>query len=315
MGRPIKKKFFGNLITPNQNHATRGRTGVGAESVAPIVITNSGTVVYSQGATVTFSAPNIAGGIQATGTASVGATGVGYGGAGRSVGAQGKVTAINITNSGTGYTGAPTLTLTTATARSYASTGTSGASTIYPSSTTGIYTGMQVLGSGIASSSTYVTDVSGTAVNLSWPNASTVNTTVSFVDLGAGFAKTVSLTSSTTNDAITIISYLTTASQSRTNGDILKQESSRRYLVQNVDGQGICHLTTGTLTTGTMHIIGTDFGGATYWVTKLTARRAVVANRTSTSTAYVVTGRSVKWTLGAATGTGVNTMISLNHTN
>jgi len=311
MGRPIKKKFFGSLNTPYRNFATGGRTGVGAESVAPIAISNSGTVAYSQGVTVTFSAPNIAGGIRATGTASVGATGVAYGGVGQPVNAQGKITAINITNSGTGYTSAPTLTLTTATARSYTSTGTTGAYAIYPSSTTGIYTGMKVIGANIASSATYVTGVSGNAVNLSWPNAGTVNASISFVDLGAGFAKTVSVTSNTQN-AINFNSYLTTGTGIVNAGDIMKQESSKRYLVQNAQGQGQCILTaTSTLVPGSMNIVASDFNGSTYFVKKLTARRAVVIRSTSSGAGYLVTnGASTGWTLAAATGT----IVSIAHT-
>jgi len=230
MGRPIKKKFFGNATTPYQNHASGGKTGVGAEGVASVTLPAnkpSGTSTI----TVSFTAPQITGGITATGTP---------------VKTGNTVTSVTITSAGSGYLTAPTVTFT---------------------------------GTNVA----YHTN--GTAV----------------------------LTTST-QDAITIISYLTTASQSRTNGDILKQESSRRYLVQNQDGKGICILSTGTLTAGKMHIIGTDFGGATYWITKLTARKARVINRSNTGTAYLSNNQVAKWTLGAATGTGVNTVISLNHT-
>ena len=78
MGRPIKKKFFGNLITPYQNHATGGKTGVGAEGVSSVTVTNSGTN-YSQGVTISFAAPDIAGGITATGTPVIPATGANAG--------------------------------------------------------------------------------------------------------------------------------------------------------------------------------------------------------------------------------------------
>ena len=240
MGRPIKKKFFGNLITPYQNQATGGKTGVGGEGINLILVTNTATNSgYSTTTQVTWvaSAPQLTGGVAASGTAVVwGASGTG------------RIQSLTVLNSGTGYT-----------------------------STSGV--------------------------------------TLSYTPTSAGTAVTFfATTSSGRQDAISIVSYLPTASQERSGGDIMKQESSRRYLVQNSDGQGICKLSTGTLTKGTMHIIGTDFGGATYYVTKLTARKATIANRTNTSTAYLSTGRVAKWTLGAATGTGVNTMISLNHT-
>ena len=307
MGRPIKKKFFGSLTTPYQNHATGGKTGVGAEGVASVTISNTGTANYSLGTTIAFGAPNIAGGIQATGTPVIGLPGAG--------GAAGKISSITITNPGSGYTAGPSITVTTATGVVSATTGTTGVAQVYPATTTGIQVGMQVFGVNISASTTYVTSISGNVVNLTWPNAGTVNASVTFRDMGAGFASSAVNLTSNRQDAITIVSFLPKASQSRTGGDILKQESSRRYLVQNSDGKGICQLATGVLTAGKMHIIATDFGGATYYVTKLTAHKATVANRTNTSTAYVSTGKTVKWTLGSATGTGINTVISLNHTN
>ena len=306
MGRPIKKKFFANTITPFQNHAVGGSTGVGGEGVGSVSISNSGTVSYSQGISITFSAPDITGGIRATGTASVGAPGLGA-----PSGAAGKVTAITITNPGSGYLSAPTMTLTTATSVSSASTGTSGANVIYPASTTGIYTGMKVVGVNISASATYVTSIASGAVNLTWPNAGTVNASIAFVDAGSGFAKTVNLTSSRQN-AITFTAFLTTGTSALENGDILKQEASKRYLVQNAQGKGQCKLvTTSTLTAGTMNIIATDFNGSTYFVKKLTARKAVVVRSTSSGGGFLVTdGHQTGWTLNGATGT----VVTISHT-
>jgi hypothetical protein len=231
MGRPIKKRFFGSTISPYRNFATGGKTGVGGEGVASVTLSPTSLAVSTLTVTVAFTAPTITGGITATGTP---------------VKTGNTVTSVVITNAGSGYLTAPTVSFTGTNMTSY---------------------------------------------------------------VGAGTA----VLTANRQDTISIISYLPSASQSRTNGDILKQESSRRYLVQNADGKGVCTLTTGVLTKGKMHIIATDFGGATYYVTKLSARKATVVNRTNTSTAYVK-GGSVKWTIGAATGTGVNTVISLAHT-
>jgi hypothetical protein len=303
MGRPIKKKFFGNLINPYQNHATGGKTGVGGEGVASVTVTNTGTT-YSQGATISFVAPAITGGIRATGTPVFGFGPSGYG-----------ITSITVTNPGTGYLTGPAATATSATTVNVNATATNASYTLTNiTSTAGIYVGMRADAPWGMQASNYVASVGTNSVTLvKTMNASSATVAVAFSDQGANFAGTGVLTSNR-QDAITIISYLSTASQSRTNGDILKQESSRRYLVQNSDGKGICHLTTGTLTAGTMHIIGSDFGGATYWITKLTAHKATVFPRSNTSTAYLSAGRVAKWTLGSATGTGVNTIISLNHT-
>lgn len=90
--------------------------------------------------------------------------------------------------------------------------------------------------------------------------------------------------------------------------DIMKQESSRRYLVKERDGvQGQCRLVaknTGDLYVGEMCLIATDTQGCTYWVTKLTARRAYLTHRTSAGTGYqVIDGGSAGWNItGAVAG-------------
>jgi hypothetical protein len=293
MGRPIKKKYFGNTIRPYQNQASGGETGVGGEGVASVTFSNSGTL-YSQGTTVSFGQPNVAGGIRATGTPVIDAAGL--------------LRGVTFTENGTGYTSAPTLTVTTATGVTSASTGTTGVNIIYPASTTGIYVGMKVIGANISASATYVTSVVSGAINLTWPNAGTVNASIAFVDAGSAQANSTALFATTTSqDAIAITSYLTTGSSAVTGGDIIKQESSRRYLVRNSQGIGQVRIGAGTgtdhiLAPGQAHIVATDGGGATYYVTKLTAHRATLINRTNTSTALVA-NLIAGWTLGVATGT------------
>jgi hypothetical protein len=154
-----------------------------------------------------------------------------------------------------------------------------------------------------------------------YTSAPTALTTPTTTGTNASF--TVALTS-TRQNALSITSYLTTGSSAVSGGDIIKQQSSRRYLVQNSQGRGVCKLSAGvggghTLTAGNMHIVATDGGGATYYVMKLTAHKAVVVNRTSTSTALIststiviggvsYTGGECGWTLGAATGTNQVTL-------
>jgi len=90
--------------------------------------------------------------------------------------------------------------------------------------------------------------------------------------------------------------------------DILKQESSRRYLVKDDDGvQGQCRLVAtdaSYLDPGQMCLIATDTQGCTYFVTKLTARRAYLTQRTSAGTGYqFADGSSAGWNItGAVTG-------------
>ena len=84
MGRPLKPKYFSKY----------DKGGVGGEYVLYANVTALGTNYYTGNTTVTFSAPQIPGGITATGTAIIAANNT--------------VTGITITNNGAGYTTAPT---------------------------------------------------------------------------------------------------------------------------------------------------------------------------------------------------------------
>jgi hypothetical protein len=97
MGRPLHKKYFGNTITPFNNYAQGGNTGVGGEGVASVTIAAPITADLTGTITVTFSAPQISGGITATGTAQVNGSN--------------DLTGILITNAGSGYTSVPTFTV------------------------------------------------------------------------------------------------------------------------------------------------------------------------------------------------------------
>lgn len=305
MGRPIKKTFFGNL---NREYygSVQQFTGVGGEGVASVSISNSGTV-YSQGATVSFSAPQITGGIRATGTLNIPPSGTN----------AGKIMGVNITDSGSGYTTAPTVTVTTATAVHAAATDNSGvtaSNTFSVASVTGIQIGMLISGASTGISG-YVTGIDSNLNRITtsvanagnWTNASNLY----FYDFGHGFADTVSLTTTVLN-AISLSSYLTTGTQALSTGDIIKQEASRRYLINNAEGQGQCILvTTSTLAAGQMNIVATDWNGSTYYVKKLTARKAVLVQSTGSTSFLIGNGVATGWTLGAATGT----IVTLAHTN
>jgi len=237
MGRPIKKKFFGNTISPGTNFARGGNTGVGGEGITSIVIVNTATNSgYSTTTNTTWvlSTPDIAGGIVSTGTALV-----------QYHGGTGRIQSLTVTQTGSGYNTTASLALT-------------------------------------------------------------------FTPASAGTAATfVATTSSNRQNAIQFTSYLTTGSSAVAGGDIIEQRGSRRYTVRNSQGVGTVKLTTATLTAGTMQIIATDWTGASYFVTKLTARKARVMNRFSTSTAIYSAGKMAPWTLGATTGT----FIKLSSTN
>lgn len=289
MGRPIKKKFFANLNSPYQDHATGGLTGSGGEGVASsITVTSSGTN-YSRGSALVFSAPQIPGGVTATGTPVL--TGLGLAG----------ITAVTLTNAGSGYSSTASITVTTATAVSKASTGTIGDTEIYPANVTGIFIGMAVTGSGVDTGAK-VTAVGTNSVTLSVANVSTVSSTLSFVDLGTGFAAITALTSARSNGLV-VTAFLSTGS-SAVVSDIMKQEASARYLVRNAQGKGQCKLVAkddGALAAGEMNMIATDVNGSTYYVRKLTARKALLTRKTMVGAYEFATGARAGWTTGSAT--------------
>jgi hypothetical protein len=92
MGRPVNKRNFGD-----PNYASTGEK-VGGEGVATVVIATPIAASMNDGATATFSAPQIAGGQTATGTVSIDGSG--------------DIASITITNAGSGYTSVPTITIT-----------------------------------------------------------------------------------------------------------------------------------------------------------------------------------------------------------
>jgi hypothetical protein len=92
-----------------------------------------------------------------------------------------------------------------------------------------------------------------------------------------------------------------------TTGDVIKQVNTRSYKVQTSDGIAVCKLvTTEAKTANQMSIKATDSAGNTYFVAKLTARKAVlvpaanVHGGTTTIGSQFASGSTAKWTFGAA---------------
>jgi hypothetical protein len=88
------------LVRADAGHLNAVATQTGGVNTIAITSAGGGYVSTAAAPAVTFSAPDIAGGIQATGTVVI---------------SGGAVTAIAITSGGTGYDTAPTITITTAT--------------------------------------------------------------------------------------------------------------------------------------------------------------------------------------------------------
>jgi hypothetical protein len=84
-------------------------------------------------------------------------------------------------------------------------------------------------------------------------------------------------------------------------GDIDEQVASKKYRVQTAEGTGPCRLVaSSTLTAGTMNILATDTNGSTYYVKKLTSRRAILVQSTASGSFVFADGAAAGWTLGSA---------------
>jgi hypothetical protein len=161
-------------------------------------------------------------------------------------------------------------------------------------------------------------------------------TSVVITSAGSGYtsAPTATVTSGTgTAGTMTLTPVLTTGAAARQNGikceaqigsgaevttgDIIRQVSGRRYKVQTSGGTGVCKLvTTEAKDDGQMSIKATDSAGNTYFVAKLTARKAVlvpaanVHGGTTTIGSQFASGTTAMWTFGAAV---VNTTVTIDN--
>ena len=149
--------------------------------------------------------------------------------------------------------------------------------------------------------------------------------TVTLLDGGSGYTSTptATVTGGTTG---TVATFTYTMTSNRQNGlnvraylpggsariaDIVKQEASHRYLVRTADGTGQCKLVnTSTLAEGQMNLVATDENGSTYYVTKLTARRAVITQSTASGSFLFNTNQSVGWNITSPT-TGIVTIANV----
>ena len=102
-----------------------------------------------------------------------------------------------------------------------------------------------------------------------------------------------------------------------TTGDVIKQVNSRTYKVQTSDGTAVCKLvTTEAKDANQMSIKATDSAGNTYFVAKLTSRKAVlvpaanVHGGTTTIGSQFASGATAKWTFGSAVA---NTTVTIEN--
>jgi hypothetical protein len=176
-------------------------------------------------------------------------------------------------------------------------------------------------GGGISSATTYyIIAVNGTneivlsataggnSIVLSSATGLTITTVVSgniaatFTPSGAAanltFAAQVTTGYTGNYAAIQAVALATTGGVARQDTDIVKQENTQRFRVENADGVFYAKLVNTFPTVGgTMAINAVDSASGTYWVTKITNRRCRVTRNTGTQFAD---GATVNWTFGSA---------------
>jgi hypothetical protein len=128
-------------------------------------------------------------------------------------------------------------------------------------------------------------------------NAGSGYTSVPTATMSGGNGTITASLTNTTQNALSFVAFVPGGS-SAVAGDIVKQESSRRYLVTTGQGTGQCRLVATAPGEGEMRLTALDSDGGTYYVLKLSARRALVVRGTGTQFS---TGQSVPWTLDAPT--------------
>lgn len=302
MGRPLNKKYFGNRNIGSTS--TTADNGIGGAGVASVTIggTNNAYVAVPS---VTFAnTPKLPNGVRATGTAVMGVVGVtlvapgtGYAvndvitiGAGAGAGTPATLTVTAIT--GGGATG-PIATVSIATAGNY----------------------------------TTITDVSAVGVTGPGNDDATFDLTfkvnsITITEKGSGYTAAPAITmagnatktavlevdtgavGSATNNENAIVIYANVTGSGSTGAacDIIRQVSTNRYKVTDGTYTKIVQLgTDDTPEDGEAYIVATATGG-TYFVTKLTSRKATLVTKTGDG---ALNGKSVPWTFSAGTATTV----------
>jgi hypothetical protein len=294
MGRPLSKKYFGNT----------GVGGLGGESVGSVTLGGTNNSSGYGAGSVTFAAPSTVGGITATGTLSVYATGAivattTFAPVGTAVAGTAQYPGIVATGSVAGVGAVFTISHS---ATVYAVQAvTSVGSGYIPTET------ITILGTALGGTSpanNLVITLGGTtapAGRISAVNvvlAGSGYTSVPAVTLVGGTQGTLTATAvlTTTNPNAIVVQGITAGATNRTSGnDVVKQVSGSRYKITTQDGTAICKLKASVPTVaGEMAIVATDSAGGTYYVTKLTARKATLTQGTGVQFA---TGASVPWVL------------------
>lgn len=129
-----------------------------------------------------------------------------------------------------------------------------------------------------------------------------VFTGTSMTTQGSGHTATISV--NTVSNVIMVEAFVPVANGGSSGivGDIVGQVASKKYRVQTSQGTGTCVLTaaSGALTAGKVRMTAEDANGSTYFVKKLTARKAVLSQSTVSTAFLFDTNEAAGWNLSAA---------------
>ena len=302
MGRPLNKKYFGNLTFPYTDFQGTANpdSGFGGEGVLSAAVSGGS---YTTRPVFTFTAPQIAGGVTATGTIT-------------SMAKSAVATAGS-----TGYLVGDLLTVTTAggtavfevaTLTGDGSTGEVATVTVSdPGSFTTLASGAQATTTDSVDGEDCTLTITYEAKEIVITNAGSGYTSAPTAATGPTQSVTlgvVVLTSTKPYNAIVSLAFIPAengGTQALT-ADIVKQVNDRRYKVETSEGVGICKLVTdgAANAAGEMTIKATDGSGKTYYVAKLTSRKAVLVPYGAAGHEFPLnsdgTAQSVKWSFAAA---------------
>jgi hypothetical protein len=330
MGRPLNKKYFGNRnvgvagnqvdgnLSNSQNYADDRIGGEGILSITPNATLGSVLVNSSYPApTLVKPAPAIPGGVTSTSRVIWEVASIVMTSGGSAYSAPDTVTFTGLGGSVVGKmtaTGAGPTNAATAAGINFTDAGASRgefintppiAALTYEVVTTAVPTGttngqcqvffrvkrIEVLtsGSGYTGNETF-----------SWNTAGTSGTPPG-VPTFAKTADTGNVGSATNQENAIVIRANTSAGGTTAKvGDIIRQVSTRRYKVKTADGIKICALgIDNTPAPFGAYIVATAASGGTYYVTKLTGRKATLSAKTGNDD---LDGQAVQWTFGAPSG-------------
>lgn len=173
--------------------------------------------------------------------------------------------------------------------------------TLYASTATATFSLPQIPGGVRATANITITTGTITAVTLVNPGSgytSVPTLTVAPATTGTTATFTVQLASAVQN-VIAVTAWVKNGSAALV-ADAVKQVSSQRYRVTTSEGTSVCSLVgADPAAEGEMNILAEDSVGNSYYVTKLTSRRAVVVQKTGSGFEFA-NEESVGWNLSAA---------------